>query len=89
MEYGVKPIIYTNQDFYNKYLRNAFENYPLWIARYSLREPTLKDDSKWVFWQYTSAGKINGIKGRTDFNVFHGTLEELDQFCLQPKEILR
>ena len=89
MEYGVKPIIYTNQDFYNKYLRNAFENYPLWIARYSLREPTLKDDSKWVFWQYTSAGKIKGIKGRTDFNVFHGTLEELDHFSLQPREILR
>jgi lysozyme len=89
MEYGVKPIIYTNQDFYNKYLRNAFENYPLWIARYSLREPKLKDDSKWVFWQYTSAGKIKGIKGRTDFNVFHGTLEELDHFSLQPREILR
>jgi GH25 family lysozyme M1 (1,4-beta-N-acetylmuramidase) len=54
-----------------------------------LREPKLKDDSQWLFWQYTSAGKIKGIKGRNDFNVFYGTLEELDRFCLQPREILK
>ncbi|MEY3321054.1 MAG: hypothetical protein RLZZ417_637 [Bacteroidota bacterium] len=89
MEYGVKPIIYTNQNFYNKYLKNEFSAYPLWIARYSLREPRLKDRSNWTFWQYTASGRIKGINGRTDFNVFSGSLEELNQFSLQPREILR
>ncbi len=89
MEYGVKPIIYTNQNFYNNYLKNEFSDYPLWIARYSLREPRLKDKANWTFWQYTSSGNIKGIEGRTDFNVFSGSLEELNQFSLQPREILR
>jgi len=89
MEYGVKPIIYSNQNFYNKYLKNGFKDYPLWIARYSIREPRLKDHSKWIFWQYTSTGRINGIDGMTDFNVFSGSMEELNQFSLQPREILR
>ena len=89
MEYGVKPIIYTNQNFYNKYLKNEFREYPLWIARYSLREPRLRDKSTWTFWQFTSSGKINGIEGRTDFNVFSGSQEELDQLGLQPREIWR
>jgi lysozyme len=89
MEYGVKPIIYSNQDFYNKYLKNEFREYPLWIARYSLREPKLKDKSVWTFWQFTNSGKIKGIEGRTDFNVFSGSIQELELLGLQPREILR
>jgi lysozyme len=89
MEYGVKPILYTNQNFYNKYLKNEFTGYPLWIARYGLREPRLKDNAGWTFWQYSSTGQIEGIEGKTDFNVYSGSLEELNQFSLQPREILR
>ena len=32
--YGVKPIIYTNVDFYNRNLGSEFDNYPLWVAHY-------------------------------------------------------
>lgn len=82
LQYGAKPILYSNQKFYNRHLRNAFKDYPLWIARYNAREPRLRDGSKWLFWQYTNKGRLPGIEEPTDFNVFQGSLEELAQHTL-------
>ena len=28
---------------------------------------------KWVFWQYSGSGLSQGVKGRIDLNVFHGS----------------
>ncbi|MCH5600339.1 GH25 family lysozyme [Niabella ginsengisoli] len=36
--YKVKPIIYTNADFYKKYLGPEFNTYPLWVAHYYEKE---------------------------------------------------
>ena len=81
--YNVKPIIYTYQKFYNKYLAGHFDDYPVWIARYSSRKPVLANNAAWHFWQYGSKGKLHGIRGDVDFNVFHGSLEALNQFCIK------
>lgn len=88
IKYNIKPIIYTNLRFYNKYLAGHFNDYPVWIARYSVREPILANAQDWHFWQYIDDGQILGIDGKVDFNVFHGDLEDLDQLCYQPLEIL-
>ncbi len=32
--YGVKPILYTNVDFYKQILKDEFDHYPLWVAHY-------------------------------------------------------
>lgn len=76
--YGVKPIIYTNLHFYNRHLAGHLEGYPLWIARYHHKEPTLACGSQWHFWQYGKHGRLPGIKGYVDFNVFNGSLATLD-----------
>ncbi len=88
IHYNVKPIIYTNLKFYNKYLAGHFNDYPLWIARYNSREPTLANGSQWRFWQYGNRGRLAGIDGNVDFNVFAGTLEELEHLCVQPAPVL-
>jgi lysozyme len=82
--YGVKPIIYTNQKFYNTYLRGEhFKDYPLWIARYHrFYQPTLADGRDWLFWQHKDTGKIPGIEGEVDFNVFQGSAKELEALCV-------
>src|SRR5690606_11127425 len=50
--YKVKPIIYTNVDFYNRNLGNEFDGYPLWVAHYYERQqPRIKRD--WFFWQHS------------------------------------
>lgn len=69
--FGVKPIIYTNVDFYHKYLGSEFDQYPLWVAHYyQLEKPQIKRN--WLFWQHSDAGRVNGIYSKVDFNVFNG-----------------
>ena len=80
--YGVKPLIYTNIDFYNKYLQNDFEDYPIWIAHY-LQPIKPRIDHKWFFWQHSESGRVNGIKAPVDFNVFYGDSSDFKQFLIQ------
>ena len=87
MHYRVKPVIYTNQKFYNHNLVGHFEDYPLWIARYSSRTPSLVDNRQWDFWQYGNRGRLNGITGDVDFNVFASDLPMLESFCIAPLSV--
>ncbi len=32
------------------------------------------------FWQHSDRGRVDGINGPVDFNVFNGTVEELQAF---------
>lgn len=69
--YGVKPIIYSYVDFYEKYLGDDFKAYPLWIAHYLQQEkPRIGRD--WIFWQFSEQGNVDGITSKVDFNVFNG-----------------
>lgn len=88
IRYNVKPIIYTNIKFYNKILAGHFNEYPMWIARYGFREPTLANGRDWQFWQYGNQGRIKGIAGDVDFNVFRGSHEELKAICLTPRTVI-
>lgn len=67
--YKVKPIIYTNVDAYNRYIKGNFDEYALWICKLC-NEPTNTD---WKFWQYTHKGVVPGIKGNVDMNIFNGS----------------
>jgi lysozyme len=73
--YRVKPIIYTNIDFYTRYLKGYFDDYPLWVAHYlQPHKPRIKRD--WIFWQHSESGRVNGISAKVDFNVFNGDSTE-------------
>lgn len=65
---GTKPLIYTSSNFYNRYMAGRFDQYKLFIARYNSDAPTLVDDRQYVLWQYTSKGKVKGIRGSVDMN---------------------
>jgi len=69
--YHIKPIIYTNVDFYKRTLGSDFDDYPLWVAHYyQPNQPRIKRD--WLFWQHSEEGRVNGILSKVDFNVFGG-----------------
>ena len=71
MKTKVRPIIYTGLKFYEDYLSDSFDEYPLWIAHYY--QPKLRlDKSRWKFWQHSDKAKINGIGHIVDFNAFNG-----------------
>lgn len=77
--YGMKPIVYTYENFYNNYLLEEFRGYNLWIAKYHNDKPRLDDEGHWEFWQYTDNGKLNGIDHPVDMNVFYGSKKQLQK----------
>jgi lysozyme len=69
--YGMKPIIYTGDAFFEHVLEgHGFEDYPLWVANYNpIMEP--KSDY-WVIWQFSEKGKVKGIGENVDLNLMRG-----------------
>jgi lysozyme len=79
--YGVKPIIYTNEHFYKKYIAGNFDDYPLWLAGYSRKHLNdLAENSLVLFWQHSEKGRVKGIRGFVDFNVFIHESEDWEKF---------
>ena len=83
-KYHAKPIIYTYYKFKEKYLSApVFDDYPYWIAHYYVDKVQYK--GKWKFWQHTDAGKLPGIKGYVDFNIYNGSYYDLRKLCIGSK----
>ncbi len=76
---GVKPILYVGQTFVNKYLVDAPDikrDYQVWIARYGEYKP----DVRLAIWQLCADGRVNGIHGAVDINVFNGYSDQYEEF---------
>lgn len=78
--YGVTPIIYTYNNFYVNTIADdkRFDKYPVWIAWYNMQGNPNTVSKNWYFWQFTDKGKIKGIEGNVDINVFNGEKEDMD-----------
>ena len=79
--YGRKPLIYANAHDYKKYLAPDLDNYPLFLAHYSLIASPPRE-APYILWQYSDRGAINGIIGPVDFSRFHKQAK-LDQLLLK------
>lgn len=77
--YGVTPILYTYNRFYLNLFANdsRFDKYPVWIAWYNVKRNPDEIMDKWYFWQFTDKGKVEGVNGYIDINIFNGTKDEL------------
>jgi lysozyme len=79
-----RPIVYTSPNFFIDVLGNTNElsPYPLWVAHYTSKPaPTVpKAWESWTFWQHSSQGQINGIKGQVDLDWFNGDILGLQKF---------
>jgi len=71
--YRKRPVIYATVDFYKEMMHpDEFSDYPVW-ARSTKYDPSVPfPGRRWVFWQYQSDGRVPGIRGNVDKNVFHG-----------------
>lgn len=79
--YNVKPVIYTNVSFYKNFLGHQFDDYPLWVAHYFVKQQPGVNEG-WSFWQHNATGKLNGIKTRVDFDVFSGDSTKFNSLLL-------
>lgn len=84
-KYHVKPILYTYYKFKEQYLSTpVFEDYPYWIAHYYVDKIEYKGN--WKFWQHTDVGKLPGIKGYVDFNIYNGSYYDLKKLTIGSQE---
>lgn len=72
---GYKVGIYCNLDWYNNVLSDALKKYDCWIARYPANDNGSVQErlrpSVGVGWQFSSKGKVSGISGTVDMDVFY------------------
>lgn len=80
--YGVKPIIYSSYRFRRDILDDpCFDVYPFWMAHYYVSQPAT--DITWSFWQHTDCGKLDGIRGTVDCNVFNGDDDAFESLLIK------
>jgi len=78
--YGIQPILYTSDKYYEDFLRDHFEGYTLWIANYNFFVEDLKPH--WNFWQFTEKAQIKGTTYKVDVNIYDGTVDGLKNLTL-------
>ena len=64
-KHGAEPMIYASTSWLNNQLDMSKLPYKVWCAQY-YKECQYK--GAYIMWQYTSTGKVNGVKGNVDMN---------------------
>lgn len=66
---GREPIIYTNKDGHQRFIRGRFDDVALWICSFS-PNPT-RDAGAWRLWQHSHVGRVAGIRGPVDLCTYN------------------
>lgn len=80
---GRTPMMYTYRYFWIEQMANTqeFANYPLWLAAYQSTAPEpVGGWNKLDMWQRSDSGRVNGIAGNVDLNLFNGNEAQLNMF---------
>ena len=73
---GKRPIIYTDITFHQDILEGELLEYPHWVRSTAAEPHARYQDRRWTMWQYTTTGRVPGIKGAVDRNAFYGSEDE-------------
>lgn len=65
---GKEVCIYTGDYFYANSLNSTVKDLSLWVAHYGVIKPNV---STYAGFQYSQTGKVDGISGNVDLNVFN------------------
>lgn len=68
--YGRRPIIYSTVTFYNDNLAPEFNDYTLYLGRYSESEPQVDWNGTYTIWQFSQSGVVPGIDAYVDLCRF-------------------
>ena len=76
--YKKRVIFYVNYNTYNAYIKGEFPENKIWITDYKYF-PKIEEENRWIIWQVSRRGRIEGIPGFTDKNVLRKgmTVEEI------------
>jgi lysozyme len=74
--YGQRPIIYSAPDFFETNEMWRLGNYDFWLRSVAGHPRDIYAGRHWTFWQYTGTGLVPGARGKTDINVFAGSVQD-------------
>ncbi|GAB3679731.1 hypothetical protein GCM10028814_14610 [Angustibacter aerolatus] len=78
------PVVYTTPSFWRGAMADstAFHAYPLWIAHWGPRTPSVPGGwPTWTLWQYSATGSVAGIRTDVDLDAFNGDAAGLRAFA--------
>lgn len=68
---GKEAVVYSNTYDAGAVFGGALTDYPLWAASYGVSQPSSAVNwSSWAGWQYTDQGRVGGISGYVDRDIF-------------------
>ncbi len=67
---GYTPMLYANYTMLKNYLsyKTLQSKYRIWLANYTTNGAATTYPGDYWMWQYSSSGKVNGLKGSVDIN---------------------
>ena len=66
---GYTPMIYSNTNWLNNNLyMNQLSQFLVWVAQYN---SVCTYKGRYACWQYTSSGRVDGINGNVDMNIWY------------------
>ncbi|MCA8879404.1 MAG: glycoside hydrolase family 25 protein [Rhodobacteraceae bacterium] len=71
--YGQRPVVYTTVDFYRDTGIGSLSGTEFWLRSVAGHPQEIYPGADWSFWQYTGTGRVPGISGPVDINVFNGS----------------
>lgn len=86
---GFKPMLYSGPYFlaaHNCTNNATIGQYGLWLADWGVQAPDMPAGwSVWAIWQSSAQGRVAGIQGAVDLDVFNGTVDQLKLYGLPAK----
>ena len=94
---GVKPVFYSYESCVNSYNWSAVAaEYDLWVARYrdytpdynydmsgAGQKPSVKWWNRYIMWQWTSSGRLDGWANNLDCDIFYGDGQTWDAYTVK------
>lgn len=72
---GYRPAVYSDANNVENLWKHELSSYPLWIADYSVDQPTTTGFWRtWDGFQYSDMGRVPGIFGDVDLDQFRSTI---------------
>jgi lysozyme len=89
---GKRPIIYTDITFHQDVLVGEFDDYPHWLRSVAAEPEERYENRRWTLWQWTTTGRVPGIRGDVDRNSFYGSERDWQTFLAtdcEPRDLRR
>lgn len=77
---GKRPIIYTDITFHKDVLTGELNDYAYWLRSVAAEPEERYENRRWMMWQWTTTGRVPGIRGDVDRNAFYGSQDDWRRF---------